>query len=247
MYLGVLSKLKQEGRLNDLEEISGSSAGGLASFAYVLSKGNIPAILDYSLSIPVNSIMKPNIKSLLHNYGLVSTKKVRKVLTEICKKFTDKEDITFKELYQFYPIKLYLPAYCVDFMKTVYFSVDTVPNMSVLDAVIATIAVPFLFAPVKLSDGYNYVDGATAETFAAGPFVGKNEVLALRIGWGRLPEVKDLKSYALSMLFSSMRMRHVYEVPAHEINIPDDDIYDFGASNENKLKMFMLGLSQNFS
>jgi predicted acylesterase/phospholipase RssA len=132
-------------------------------------------------------------------------------------------------------------------MKTVYFSVDTTPSMSVLDAVIATIAVPFLFAPVKLKDGYNYVDGATAETFAACPFVGKSDILALRIGWGRLPDVKNLKSYALNLLFSSMRMRHVYEVPAHEINIPNDDIYDFGASDEVKLRMFMLGLSQNFS
>jgi predicted acylesterase/phospholipase RssA len=247
MYLGVLSKLKQEGRLNELEEISGSSAGGLASFIYVLTKGNIPAALDYSLSIPVNSIMKPNIKSLLNNYGLVSSKKVRKVLADICKKFTDKDDITFKELYEWNPIKLHLPAYCVDFMKTVYFNIDSVPNMSVLDAVTATIAVPFLFAPVKLADGYNYVDGATAEAIPAGPFVGLNDVLALRIAWGRLSEVKDLKSYALSILYSSMKLRHVYEVPTHDIDIPDDDIYDFSASNENKLKMFMFGLSQNFS
>jgi predicted acylesterase/phospholipase RssA len=247
MYLGVLCKLKQEGRLDDLEEVSGSSAGGLASFAFVVSKGNIHAALDHSLSIPVSSIMKPNIKSLLSNYGLVSTKKVQKILSEMCKKFTGKNDITFKDLYEFYPIKLYLPAYCVDFMKTVYFSIDTTPDMSVLDAVMATVAVPFLFAPVKLSDGYNYVDGATAESVAAGPFLGKTDILALRIAWGRLPEVKDLKSYALNLLFSSMKMRHTYEVPTHDIDIPDDDIYDFSASNENKLRMFMLGLSQKFS
>lgn len=247
MYLGVLSKLKQEGKLNELQEISGSSAGGLTSFMYVLTKGNIPAALDYSLSVPVDSIMKPNIKSLLNNYGLVSSKKVRKVLSDICKKFINKNDITFKELYEWNPIKLHLPSYCVDFMKTVYFNVDSVPNMSVLDAVTATIAVPFLFAPVKLGDGYNYVDGATAEAIPAGPFVGLNDVLALRIAWGRLSEVKDLKSYALNILYSSMKMRHVYEVPTHDIDIPDDDIYDFSASIENKLKMFMFGLSQNFS
>ena len=43
MYLGVLSKLKQDGRLTDLEEIAGSSAGGIASFIYVISNGNIPS------------------------------------------------------------------------------------------------------------------------------------------------------------------------------------------------------------
>ena len=247
MYLGVLSKLKQEGRLADLEEISGSSAGGIASFIYVISKGNIAGALDYSLTVPVETVMKPNIKSLINNYGLVPARKMRKILSDACKKYTGKSDITFKELYEWNPIKIHLPAYCVDFMKTVYFSVDSAPDMSVLDAVSATAAVPFLFAPVKLSDGYNYVDGATAEAFPAGIFVGRNDVLALRIAWGRLTEVKDLKSYALNILFSSMKLRHIYEVPVHDIDIPDDDIYDFSASNECKLRMFMLGLSQNFS
>jgi hypothetical protein len=247
MYLGVLSKLKQQGKLDDLEEISGSSAGGLCSFIYVLTKGNIPAALDYSLTVPINTLMKPNIKSLLNNYGLVSCKKVRKLLSDVCKKFSGKDDITFSELYKLNPIKLHLPAYCVDFMKTVYFNVDSSPHMSVLDAVSATVAVPFLFAPVKLADGYNYVDGATAEAIPAGPFVGLCDTLALRIEWGRLAEVKDLKSYALTILFSSMKMRHVYEVPTYDIYMPDDNVYDFSASNENKLKMFMFGVSQNFS
>jgi len=231
MYLGVLSKLKQDGQLEGLEEISGSSAGGMVAFTYVLSNGNIPAILDYSLSVPVGDIMKPNIKSLLNNYGLVSSKKIRKALAEMCKKFTGKDDLTFKELYELNPVKLHISAYCVDFMKTIYFNIDSTPNMSVLDAVSATIAVPFLFAPVKLGDGYNYVDGATVETTAASPFVDRRDTLALRIAWGRLSDVKDLKSYALSVLFSTMKMRHVYAVPTHDIDIPDDDIYDFNASN----------------
>jgi predicted acylesterase/phospholipase RssA len=132
-------------------------------------------------------------------------------------------------------------------MKTVYFNIDSAPDMSVLDAVSATIAVPFLFSPVKLADGYNYVDGATAEAIPAGPFVGRSDTLALRIAWGRLSEVKDLKTYALSILNSVMNMRHVYTMPVHDIDAPNIDVYDFGASNENKLKMFMVGASQNFS
>ena len=247
MYLGVLSKLKHEGQLDELEEISGASAGGLASFAYIISKGNIPETLDYSLNIPIGTLMKPSIKSLLSNYGLISPKKIRKILVDMCKKFIGKDDITFKELYEWNPIKLHLPAYCVDFMKTVYFNIDSAPNMSVIDAVAATTAVPFLFAPVKLADGYNYIDGAMFEAIPAGPFIGRSDVLALRIGWGRLTEIKDLKTYALSILNSVMKMRHVYTIPVHDIDAPNIDVYDFGASNENKLKMFMVGVSQNFS
>jgi predicted acylesterase/phospholipase RssA len=247
MYLGVLSKLKQDGQLEELEEISGASAGGLVSFAYILSKGNIPDALDYSLNIPIGTLMKPSIKSLLTNYGLVSPKKIRKILVDMCKKFTGKTDLTFKQLYEWNPIKLHIPTYCVDFMKTVYFNIDSAPDMSVLDAVAATIAVPFLFAPVKLAYGYNYIDGAMFEAIPAGPFVGRPDVLAIRIGWGRLTEIKNLKTYALSILNSVMKMRHVYTIPVHDIDAPNIDVYDFGASNENKLKMFMVGVSQNFS
>jgi hypothetical protein len=247
MYLGVLTKLKQEGQLADLEEISGASAGGLVCFAYLLSKGNIPDVLDYSMNIPIGTLMKPSIKSLLTNYGLVSPKKIRKILVDMCKKFTGKTDLTFKQLYEWNPIKLHIPTYCVDFMKTVYFNIDSAPDMSVLDAVAATIAVPFLFAPVKLADGYNYIDGAMFEAIPAGPFVGRPDVLAIRIGWGRLTEIKNLKTYALSILNSVMKMRHVYTIPVHDIDAPNIDVYDFGASNENKLKMFMVGVSQNFS
>lgn len=247
MYLGVLSKLKKEGQLEELEEISGASAGGLVSFVYVLSRGNINEMLDYSMNIPIGTLMKPSIKSLLTNYGLVSPKKIRKILVDMCKKFTGKSDITFKELYEWNPLKLHIPTYCVDFMKTVYFNIDSAPDMSVLDAVAATIAVPFLFAPVKLADGYNYIDGAMFEAIPAGPFIGRTDVLALRIGWGRLTEIKNLKTYALSILNSVMYMRHVYNIPTYDIDLPNNDVYDFGASNENKLKMFMVGASQNFS
>lgn len=165
----------------------------------------------------------------------------------MCKKFMGKTDITFKELYEWNPIKLHIPSYCVDFMKTVYFNIDSTPDMSVLDAVAATIAVPFLFSPIKLADGYNYIDGAIFEAIPAGPFIGRPDVLAIRIGWNRLMEIKNLKTYALSILSSVMYMRHVYNIPTYDVDMPDDDVYDFSASNESKLKMFMIGVSQNFS
>ena len=46
LYLGVLSKLKQTGRLEDLEEISGASAGGLLAFLFLATKGDLSKVLD---------------------------------------------------------------------------------------------------------------------------------------------------------------------------------------------------------
>lgn len=249
VYLGVLSKLKQENLLDDLEELSGASAGSLLAFMYIASKGDLAKILDYSLTVPVKQLMKPNIKSLLKNYGLVPSSKIRKILSDGCMYFTGKPDLTFKELYEWHPLKLHVATYCVDLMKTVYFSVDSTPTTSVLDAISGSVAVPFLISSMKLSDGWNYIDGATAETIPAAPFLGKlnSDIFAIQNGWGPLTEVKNLKQYAVSILYTSMRLRPTYDVPMLEIILKDIDIFDFDANTEAKLKMFLIGRGQKIS
>jgi predicted acylesterase/phospholipase RssA len=246
LYLGVLSKLKQTGKLDALEEISGASAGGLLGFLFLVTKGDLPKVLDYALTVPVKQIMKPNLKNFMKNYGLVPPSKIRKVLSEACTTFIGRPDVTFEELYAWNPIKFHVSAYCVDLMKTDYFSVDSTPKMSVLDAISATIAIPFLFSTVKIGE-WTYIDGGAAETAPAGPFLGRGDVLAMKLGWSRPAPVTDLKSYATGILYSTMKLRSVYEVPTLDLDLEDSDIFDFGASNDGKLRMFMKGLVINFS
>jgi predicted acylesterase/phospholipase RssA len=243
MFLGVVSKLKREGQLDELEALSGASAGALIGFLFCLVKGDPTKVLDFALSVPLKQIMKPNIKCLLKDYGLISNTKVRKVLGDACKSFMSKEDVTFQELYDLYPVKLHVSAYCVDFMKTVYFSVDTTPTMSVLDAVCASVAVPFLFSSVKLKDGSNYIDGGAAEIIPGGPFLGQ-EAFALKLAWNKLEKVKDLKTYAISILYSTMKLRHDYDFSSIDIELTGEDAFNFGASNDAKLKMFLKGYEQ---
>ena len=243
MYLGVVSRFKREGQLDDLEAISGASAGALLGFLFCVTKGDPTKVLDFSLNVPVKHIMKPNIKCLLKDYGLISYTKIRKVLVDACRSFIEKDDVTFQELYELYPIKFYVSAYCVDFMKTVYFSVETTPTMSVLDAVCASVAIPFLFSSVKLKDGWNYIDGGAAEVIPGGPFLGQ-EAFALKLAWNRLEKVKDLKTYALGILYSTMKLRYTYDFPLLDLELHGEDMFDFGASNDAKLKMFLKGYEQ---
>jgi predicted acylesterase/phospholipase RssA len=246
LYLGLLARLKDKGKLEELEEIAGASAGALLGFVYCLFKGNIQKILDYSISIPVKDLMKPNLRIFFKKFGLISANKIRKILVNICMVEYSKDDITFKELYEFYPIKLHVTAYCVQLGKTTYFSVDTTPETSVLDVICASIAIPFLFSSVKL-DGLNYIDGGSAESTPSGSFIGKQDTLALRLGYsGWDPDVKDIKSYALSLLYATMKLRYEYDVPTWHLVIKDDT-FDFGASSESKLRMYTSGYSQEFS
>jgi predicted acylesterase/phospholipase RssA len=190
--------------------------------------------------------MKPNLKNFMKSYGLVSPTKIRKVLSDACIKFIGQPDVTFEELYAWHPIKFHVSAYCVDLMKTDYFSVNSTPKLSVLDAVSATIAIPFLFSTVKIGD-WTYIDGGAAETTPSGPFLGRSEVLAMKLGWSRPAPVTDLKSYATGILYSTMKLRAVYELPTLDLDLGDSDVFDFGASNDGKLRMFMKGHATNFS
>ena len=240
IFLGIISKFKRDGRLEDLEAISGSSAGALLGLVYCLTKGDTAKILDFALNVPLKQIMKPNIKCLLKEYGLIPYTKIKKIMTETCQTFMGKDDVTFQELYEFYPVKLYVSAYCVDFMKSVYFSVDSSPTMSVLEAICASVAVPFLFSRVKLKDGWNYIDGGTAEFVPGGPFLGQ-EALVLRIAWNNFEKVKDLKTYAINILYSTLNLRHTYDFPTIDVGINGEDMFDFSASNDTKLKLFLRG------
>jgi predicted acylesterase/phospholipase RssA len=238
MYLGVLSRLK----LQDLEELSGSSAGGLLAFLYVAARGDIPAMLDFSIKIPIKQVMKPNLKNLLTNYGLVPTNKLEEKIKTICKKFLKKSDVTFQELYEYNPIKLHISAFCVDLKKTVYFSVDTHPTMSVCRAVSASVAIPLIMSSVRIGD-WNYIDGGTQEQIPGDPFIGKNfeEVFCIKIAASDRTYIKDLKSYALTIVSSLASLRHDYNFKTMYIPNETFDMFNFSYGSEEKLRMFMAG------
>jgi len=244
-FLGALGALRDCHELDNLEEISGASAGGLLAFFYVVAEGNIKTIIDYSVDIPIKDIMKPNIRQFLKNFGLVSQKKIRNVIVDIIRVFFSKEDLTFREFRDLRPTmpKVYISAYCVNLARTEYFSCDSTPDMSVVDALCMTIAVPFLFASVE-HHGRRYIDGGTMEETPGGIFVGKADVKTLRSVWSKDSieyDTRSLKSYIMSILNTTMCLRPRYNYPIVDVDMSNFELFDFGVSTETKLKLFSFG------
>lgn len=243
VFMGALYKLQETGKLDDLEEISGSSAGSLLGFLYILTNRDLIKTFDFALDAPIKQAMKPNIKTLFKDYGLVPVSRIRKVLSECCFKFTNKIDITFQELYELCPIKLHIAAFCVDLKRTDYFSVVKTPQVSVLDAVCMSVAVPFLFSASKFND-WHYVDGGTAEALPCAPFIGypPEDILAIQLEFStKKKDIKDLKTYGLEVMYAIFHMRSTYDVPILNLNLGDMDMFDFGMESESKIRMFMAG------
>jgi len=244
-YVGALKKLADEGKLDNLEEMSGSSAGGLASFMYIASKGNFERIMNVSLKIPLKTLMKPHLKTLLTEYGLVQYDKVRKLVSETLSKIIPgRTDITFKELYQHFPIKLHVAGFCIELQKTVYFSVDNEPDMSVVHALCITVCVPMLFPPCKYKE-WKYLDGAMAETTPCGPFVGRQDSLALclKFDFNYVTQAEDFKSYIQLILTSVQKNRFSYcdSIPHVYIDMSGFDVFNLASETEEKMRMFVHG------
>lgn len=235
--LGYLKTI--ENHLTDVKEISGASAGSILALMFALGK-TVDEMIDISLTLNISDLVKPNLKCFIRSYGLVDLEPLREKFVEICGC-----DPTFQELKR----KIYVSAFCVNTGKTEYFSVDTHPTMKVIDAVCMSIAIPFIFSCRKYN-GYTYVDGGTIESIPLSPFLDKKpyEVQCIQIKSKRpfIEDVDDPRVFAENIIRSTLTNRYEYNMSMYDVKFIDVghmDVFDFNMSYEDKIRMFMKGVS----
>ena len=241
-FIGVVKYLSESGLLNDLEEISCSSAGAIIGFFYVFTKGDVGKIFDLSLEIPLDKIAKPDIKSLLTKYGIIDTDRFEKYMIKV----TGGLNPTFKELYEMNPIKLYIPTYDLVMDKTIYMSVDTTPDMKVVHAVRRSISVPIVMTPAS----FRYIDGSVKEYSPFVPFLGKSDVVEIRYRYDfplvsvRRPQTFFQYLYRVVSMFVSNRIEYI-EFPRIDVYTgPEFELFNFSMSLDEKLRLYTDGYYQ---
>ena len=158
--LGCLTNLKEE--LKNVEEISGSSAGSLLGFLLLTNK-SLEEIFDISLNINISELTKMNLNAFIKTFGFIDHELIKQKLIEIWG-----GNPRFKDLSK----KFHVSAYCLNTLEVEYFSIDTNPDMYVIDAICASISVPFMFAAFNFN-GKLYIDGGANEKIPALPFLNK--------------------------------------------------------------------------
>jgi predicted acylesterase/phospholipase RssA len=231
--LGQLKKLETENKLDDLEEISGASAGSLIATGIAIGH-NVDFLMEQSVSYDFSNLFQFSLKSLLTNYGFMTHSNIRSILVKLngC-------DPRFKDLKK----KLHVSALCIDTLQTEYFSVDTHPDMFVLDAVCMSISLPFVFVPFKYN-GRMYIDGGTCETHPSMPFIGKHadDVLAIYTVVDKpYGEVKTFTEYLMRFIQLSFIQRYDFRVPTVQIDIGAENSMDRNMSVERRLRLFSIG------
>ena len=155
LHLGALHELKIQDKL-DVKEVSGNSIGSL--FASIVAMGiDINEIMTLVFDLDINVSDKLDFINFFNTKGLYSSQQMRNICEQIVS-LKYNYNITFKELYKDTGIKLNIVATNIDTYTETIFNHIKFPEISILDAIIASMSIPLIFPPVEI-DGKRYVDG----------------------------------------------------------------------------------------
>tara|TARA_R110002153_G_scaffold125327_4_gene272334 strand:+ start:5336 stop:6088 length:753 start_codon:yes stop_codon:yes gene_type:complete len=234
-YLGYLKSI--EDKLDKVEEFSGASCGSI--LAVMLSLGFTPdEILEKLLQIDNKTLSKVNVRSLFKNYGFISHDPIKTVLKQILEC-----DPTFSELKR----NVHIPAFCLNLNRTEYFSKESHPTMSVIDAICMSISVPVLFSAYHHNDML-YVDGATQEMYPFVPFLNKDPKDVVRLDLIYDVEtnqpISNMVDFTKAMITTFMTNRVDPDINFNCIRIPigNVNIYDFTISYDDAMKLYLKGM-----
>ena len=111
------------------------------------------------IKIPdIISVSSDKFLNLFTNLGFNDSKLYLNGIREYIKKKYDMDDITFIELSKLTGVNVYVSVTKINNGKNFIFNVDDTPNISVLDAVAASMCIPLLSQPIKIDNNY-YGDG----------------------------------------------------------------------------------------
>ena len=236
-FLGRLKSM--EDSLGTIKEISGSSAGSILALFWAIDM-SIDDMIDISLNVDLSDFVKLNIGTFFNKFGFVEIEPIRDKLVEICGC-----DPTFRELKK----KIHVSAFCLNTSKTEYFSVDTHPDMKVIDAVCMSIAIPLIFASSEY-EGKTYIDGGTVEEYPMNPFIGKkpHEVTCVKLVMDDIYKetLDNPKDFVEALIRSTLKNRTNYEEKCVMIpvDVGDAGIFDFNMTYEEKVILMNIGYSQ---
>ena len=166
IFAGCLKYLYENNLINNLEAVCGTSTGSIISTALALGY-KLSEIIELLIKIDYSNFTNINSEGILNfydNYGLDTTDELERVFRIIIKAKSGNDNVTFEELYNITNVKLVICATNINKMECQFFDHIKTPNCKVIDALISSISIPFMFCPRKIDD-YYYVDGALTNHF----------------------------------------------------------------------------------
>lgn len=194
--LGVLRYLYIEKKIINIKNISCNSIGSLFGLIICLKIPieDIEDLVKETTKENYYVLTKKNISNIFTDNGIFDISLILTKIKEYIEKKYNIKDINFIELSKKFGYNLYISATNINKLKNKIFSVDNTPNVSIYDAISASMALPFIFKPIKIEKEY-YIDGLFTNNFPIDVFknIQKENILAIAYRIKKEYDIKDLE------------------------------------------------------
>lgn len=168
-----------------IRDVSGTSMGAFFCLAFAL-KIPIERLETFIYKnckdptygkIPLTSFL-----NIIDTFGIGSSLDYLEIIRDYIKETFNQNDLTFLELSKKTGVNLYISTTRINDGSNVNFNINTTPNISVLEAVAASMCVPFISKPIII-DGYYYIDGYLTDNFPIDVFndINKDQILGVAV------------------------------------------------------------------
>ena len=241
-YLGALQNLEDNGMLDDLEKMVTVSIGALIAACYII--GYTPKeMFKILLYKNTNDFKDISLDYVLNQGSVLKGEKYKTWIWEVLSKKVDPM-ITLKKLEQKYKKTLIMTATCLQ-DGLVIFSPEDTPDIPLFYAVLSSMALPFIFPPVRYKDK-TYVDGGVLDNFPIRLL--SDEALGLKVSSKQLDaDFTSVFTYVAKLFqLISAQMRELLGVKGDIviINANDYGFVDFDLDMDDKMTLYYRGYEE---
>jgi predicted acylesterase/phospholipase RssA len=232
--LGAIKYLEEEKLLRTFKQFIGTSAGSIICFLIILgySSTDIHDMITSEIHHLVDvHVSLDNILGLYYNLGMDDGMNLRLLLVNHLKikQGNDLEGISFSDLVKRTGYNLIVTGTNINTYQTIYFNVDTHPDMNVIDALMISACIPPIYKPIRYN-GDLYIDGGIYQNFPLEYFdKTKNDTLGIGLKYeinksnsstqNVNPTDPNFIEYITTIIFSLMEKINLKSISLDEYNI----------------------------
>jgi predicted acylesterase/phospholipase RssA len=240
--IGCLKYLEEHNMTGSIKNYVGTSAGAIMCLFMILGYKSIEIVEFMKEALKDNIISTfdmSKVFNFISDYGISDGSNLVEMLERILYKKMRQKDINFMDLAKKIGKHLVICVANLSDEQVEFFSVDTCPHMSIITAIKASCAVPFIFTPVKVNDKL-YVDGGMYNNFAIDYFKDHRlkDILGLNIRQKNYQNTSDIISYSIfiiNSLINRVNKKNYDDISRNivTIDIEDNDCFSFNTLTLN--------------
>jgi predicted acylesterase/phospholipase RssA len=260
-YLGALEELekKQFWKISDIQSIYGTSIGSIIG-AFICLNYDWDTLNTYIIDRPWHDAFKVTAKQIFESYynkGLFDKKLVEIIFKPLLKAKNLELTITLQELFEYSNIDLHIFTFELNQFATIELSHTTHPDLSLIQALNMSSALPGIFMPI-IQEDLCYIDGGVMCNYPINQCLrdhtNTSEILGIRCSYDKnnivhqdsslLDYIICLTNNAMKFIKNTVQLEHIeYEVMCnmHDNPLSMDVIQESIKSSEFRKQWLQMG------